>query len=73
MLTAGKLGSNSRDVVQVCALCCLTLLMIKRAAGGELGGSGFLRTGVAAILVILWLFYLIMSGLQSTGKIEWNV
>eukprot|EP00892_Ulva_mutabilis_P009646 jgi/Ulvmu1/7053/UM033_0113.1 len=69
---AGDL-SFSVLMFMVCALCCLTLFMIKRAAGGELGGRGLMRTGVAAVLVALWFFYLIMSGLQSTGKIEWNV
>lgn len=59
--------------MQICALCCLTLLMVKRATGGELGGKGFMRTGIATLLVVLWLFYLTMSGLQSTGRISWEL
>lgn len=47
--------------------------MVKRATGGELGGKGFMRTGIATLLVVLWLFYLTMSGLQSTGRISWEL
>lgn len=47
--------------------------MVKRAVGGELGGKGFMRTGIAVVLVILWFFYLVMSGLRSTGRISSDV
>lgn len=38
--------------------------------GGELGGSGFTRTGFAVIMVGLWLLYLVLSGMQAVGDIE---
>lgn len=58
--------------VQICAVVCLMLLMVKRFRGGELGGRGFWRTGIAVIFFFLWFFYIVMSGLQDTGKIEWH-
>lgn len=58
--------------MQISASVCLVLLMVKRFRGGELGGRGFWRSGIAVIFFLLWLFYLIMSGLQDTGKIEWS-
>ena len=60
------------NVLQICATICIALLVLKRFLGGELGGRGFMRRGVAALLFFLWLFYLVMSGLQDTGKIEWS-
>ena len=59
--------------MQVCAVICLALLMLKRCLGGELGGSGFMRWGIASITFGLWLVYLVLSGLRSKGHIEWNV
>ena len=67
---AGSL-SFSVTVYMCCSAVCLALLYIKRVKfGGELGGSGFMRTGVAAILTALWLLYLILSGMEATGKIS---
>jgi hypothetical protein len=47
------------------AIVCLLLLYYKRVyCGGELGGSGFLRNGVAGLLVVLWIVFLVICGLQ---------
>jgi hypothetical protein len=46
--------------------------------GGELGGRGFNRRGFATIMVVLWVVYLVLSGMQAVGDIqgfgkEWDV
>lgn len=54
-----------------CALVAITLLIIKRVFdGGELGGSGFRRIGFSLIMAGLWILYLLLSGLESSGTIK---
>lgn len=67
---AGAL-SFSVTVYMGCSLVCLVLLYIKRkTCGGELGGRGFMRTGIAVCLVSLWMLYLVLSSLQAMGHIK---
>ena len=63
--------SFSVTVYMCCSLVCLCLLCYKRVYnGGELGGKGFSRTGIAAVLFALWVLYLALSGMQAMGRIE---
>ena len=67
---AGSL-SFSVTIYMCTSVVCFVLLYIKRAwCGGELGGTGFMRTGVALILTILWLFYIVISSLEAVGHIK---
>lgn len=51
------------------AVIAIGLLLLKRRAGGELGGSGFMRNGIAAIFVLLWIAYLVLSSLRVYGHV----
>ena len=67
---AGAL-SFSVTVYTCFAVACLAVLYIKRVRfGGELGGSGWMRYGVAGFLALLWLLYLLLSSIQATGGIK---
>lgn len=60
----------SVTVFMCCSSVCLMMLVAKKFMGGELGGSGFTRTGFACIMVGLWLLYLVVSGMQAVGTIK---
>jgi len=61
--------SNSVLLYTVAALCWLTIMLLRRfcrfLGGGELGGPKIWKYGSAAVLVLLWLLYVIMSSLHS--------
>lgn len=54
------------------ALIVIAVLMIRRnkSIGGELGGPKTFKYVTVAVLVSLWLFYLIMSSLEAYDVIE---
>uniref|UniRef100_A0A061RZ87 Sodium calcium exchanger 3 isoform 3 n=1 Tax=Tetraselmis sp. GSL018 TaxID=582737 RepID=A0A061RZ87_9CHLO len=56
-------------VYSVMAVACIALLMARRVfVGGELGGKG---AGPAAMACCsMWVIYLVVSGLQATGKVD---
>lgn len=64
---AGSLGFSVAVFVICAVICILTLIIRRKVVGGELGGSDTGRAGSAALLVSLWLFYIIMSILQAYG------
>ncbi|KAG2427143.1 hypothetical protein HXX76_012653 [Chlamydomonas incerta] len=49
--------------------CGIVILAVARYFGGELGGSKVRQYSIAALLVLLWLLYLILSGLRAYGDI----
>ncbi|KPM03911.1 sodium/calcium exchanger 1-like protein [Sarcoptes scabiei] len=60
-------GSLSYSVTLFCvsaAFCCI-VLMIRRRAGGELGGPMLTRTLTTILFVSIWLFYILMSCLEA--------
>jgi hypothetical protein len=62
----------TRSDVQVLSVVFFGFLLLKRAFGGELGGSGFMRRGICAVCFSLWLLYLVLSGLQDSGHLKWG-
>jgi len=72
MVKAGSLGF-SVGVFCVCATICISMLLIRRQpayGGGELGGSYLSKRICAGLLVSLWFLYVLLSALQSYGKIS---
>lgn len=62
--------SFSVTVFTIAAIACVLLLLIRRyKAGGELGGPILIKKLSAAFLILLWLIYIILSGLRSEGNI----
>ena len=62
---AGNLGF-SVAVFICCAVVCIIVLLIRRkVVGGELGGSHSGRALSAAILISLWMIYILLSILQA--------
>nr|XP_046918733.1 sodium/calcium exchanger 1-like isoform X2 [Dermatophagoides farinae] len=60
-------GSLAYSVTLFCvsaAFCCL-ILMIRRRAGGELGGPLISKTLTTILFVSIWLFYILMSCLEA--------
>jgi len=59
----------SVTIFTICAIVTFAVMMVRRATvGGELGGPG--KNLVAAFLMSLWFFYILISSLQSEGNIE---
>jgi solute carrier family 8 (sodium/calcium exchanger) len=55
-------------VFLVVAILCFIVLIIRRiCVGGELGGSNPGKLGSAILLMILWVVYIVMSIMQSSG------
>ncbi|CAM1325414.1 SLC8A3 (predicted) [Pycnogonum litorale] len=67
----GSLGF-SVTIFCVGAVICMVVLLLRRSAlvGGELGGPTKYRVPTVALFVSMWLFYIIMSSLESYGKIK---
>lgn len=63
---AGSLGF-SVTIFCVCAFVCIITMLLRRApaVGGELGGPVRLKYMTSALLFFLWLFYVMMSSLES--------
>jgi solute carrier family 8 (sodium/calcium exchanger) len=58
-------------IFTICAVTSLCMLCVKRrVSGGELGGQGVFRWGVALVLVFLWFLYVLLSSLQTYGHIS---
>jgi len=56
-------------VFSACAVVCIVVLMYRRYAyGGELGGPKLAQRRDSAILVTLWLVYIVASIVRSTTK-----
>lgn len=54
------------------AIACLLVLSLKRTeafGGGELGGTGIVRTGSAVFFFFLWFLYILLSSLQAYDHI----
>lgn len=65
-------GSLSYSVTIFCisaCVCCL-VLMVRRRFGGELGGPGVTKWMTSIFLFSLWLFYLLMSCLETYGIVS---
>lgn len=63
----GSLGF-SVIVFCICAITCIILLIVRRkVVGGELGGEKTGRTFSCVFLCSLWVIYVVMSILQTTG------
>ena len=69
---AGNLGF-SVTVFAICAVLTISLLMVRRMVPAfgkaELGGPAPAKYASGAVLVCLWFVYVILSSLQSYGKI----
>jgi Ca2+/Na+ antiporter len=73
VVPAGDLGL-SVIVFCCCAATCLLTLGARRILyGGELGGPAGTRTASSIFFVALWVLYVTISSLKSTGKIEFNI
>ena len=75
---AKTLGFSVIVFVIVATMGICILLIRRKIVGGELGGSSTGRTVSAVMFVTLWLIYVIMSILQSTGiggidKQSWGI
>jgi len=67
-VAVGDMLGFSISIFAGCAFGCLSLLAFRRKyAGGELGGK--YRWPSAIFLVTLWLSYVVVSALKSSGKI----
>jgi solute carrier family 8 (sodium/calcium exchanger) len=70
LVPAGKL-SFSVIVFTSCACICIALLLVRRGLyGGELGGPAYASKRDSIFLVCLWLFYIVMSILNSKGVVS---
>ena len=73
VVPSGDLGL-SVIVFCVCAFSCLATLQIRRTVfGGELGGPATPRLATGVFFVALWVIYVTVSGLKSTGKIDFSM
>jgi len=68
---AGTLGF-SVTIFCACAFICIVTMLLRRmpAIGGELGGPVKVKYATTALLLFLWLFYVMMSSLESYCYIE---
>lgn len=65
-------GSMSFSVIMFlsCSMVCFLILALRRCCvGGELGGEGCSRNFSAAMLVVLWLIYVVFVSLEAYGII----
>lgn len=67
----GSLGF-SVTIFCVGAIICIAVLLLRRneAVGGELGGPMKYKILTVALFVFLWLFYIVMSSLESYKYIK---
>ena len=73
VVPSGDLGL-SVIVFCVCAFTCIATLQIRRTLfGGELGGPATPRLATGIFFVALWVIYVTVSGLKSTGKIDFSM
>ena len=73
VVPSGDLGL-SVIVFCVCAFSCIATLQIRRVVfGGELGGPATPRLATGVFFVALWVIYVTVSGLKSTGKIDFSM
>jgi len=73
VVPSGDLGL-SVIVFCVCAFSCIATLQIRRTVfGGELGGPATPRLATGIFFVALWVIYVTVSGLKSTGKIDFSM
>lgn len=65
-VAAGSLGFSVM-VFCLCALVCIAVLMLRRrpSIGGELGGPRKIKIPTSILLCFLWVFYVIMSSLET--------
>jgi solute carrier family 8 (sodium/calcium exchanger) len=67
----GNLGF-SVTIFVIEALLAIGILFLRRhpAVGGELGGPKSIKTVTSAIFVFFWIFYVLISAMQSYGTID---
>ena len=73
VVESGDLGLS---VIVFCctALVCLAVLALRRRLyGGELGGPYRPRMATAAVFVLLWGIYVLVSCLKTLGKIDFSM
>lgn len=63
---AGSLGFSVM-VFCLCAIVCISVMMLRRrrSIGGELGGPKNYKIPTSLLLVFLWIFYVVMSSLET--------
>lgn len=66
----GPLGFSVMMFLSVSIVCFAILALRRWYQGGELGGKPLPKYLSAVILVLLWMFYIIMSSLQTQGYIK---
>jgi solute carrier family 8 (sodium/calcium exchanger) len=68
VVASGDLGF-SVIVFTVCAIITITMILIRRKYGQELGGNVQAARGCAAVLVGLWVTYVTLSAMATYGMI----
>merc|ERR1711957_868920 len=63
-------GDDMDDITGLECICFILLFVRRKFIGGELGGPTMSKNLSAALLVILWFTYIIMSILQNYDVID---
>jgi solute carrier family 8 (sodium/calcium exchanger) len=66
---SGNLGFSVAVFTAVAITTLVTLMIKRRLIGGELGGKGIYKNGVAAFFCSLWFIYILLSSLNVYGHI----
>lgn len=73
VVPAGALGFSVL-IFCLCAVVCISILILRRVvkpiAGAELGGPWITRIPTSLIFISLWVFYILLSSLQTYGVIS---
>jgi len=69
VVLSGDLGL-SVIVFTICAIITISMILVRRKYGQELGGNKTGAYGCAVFLVFLWMIYIIMSCLSTYGFVQ---
>ena len=70
---AGDLGFSVL-IFCIMACSCVCLILIRRNyGGGELGGNVAFKRLCCGILICMWVMYVVLSALQSSGTIKSSI
>lgn len=69
IVPAGKLGFSVAMFLITSVICFIILTARRVVIGGELGGPTFSKYLTAAMCIVLWLIYVVMSILNATNAI----